>query len=270
MLLLGLTSSLRPHPGRRDPLPGSIPDLSWLSFLPGNLPSHPQLGPLPWREGGGKGVPGRGSGATFLRPSLQSLHTLRVVPTLASNTLRLQVPQPRSIAARGTRLLSPSKPLDARTCPPGPVSCHPTGALLPRFYLVLQAPSRAAWAPGQPRRRRARPGCVSCSSPGAGTAVPWPCPGFGVLRRDVPPARCSLLSAGMLASSRRLGSGPGRWRVVIGLHHWQPFLYKLIKENTGKNQTSRDGVTSFVLCGRGKRGSGRDEDAAITAQSIAR
>lgn len=52
----------------------------------------------------------------------------------------------------------------------------------------------------------------------------------------------------------RLGSGLGWWRVVISLRHLQPFLYKLIKENTGK-KPARMGVTSFVLRGRGKVGS---------------
>lgn len=76
------------------------------------------------------------------------------------------------------------------------------------------------------------------------------CAGVCCLHSAPPPAP----SPGMLAPSWRLGSGLGRWRVVIGLHHLQPFLYKLIKENTGKRKTkpSRDGVTSFVLGGRGK------------------
>lgn len=176
-----------------------------------------------------------------------------VVPPLAPKPLWLQVPQPRSITVRGTWLLSPQKPLDVRACPPGPVPCHLMGATLPQSCLVLQAPLGASQALGQHQHCCAWPESIPCSSPGAGTVVSCACPGFGVLCWGVPPAWCSPTcpSPGTLAPSWQLGSGLGRWRVVISLHHLQPFLYKLIKENTGK-KPSQDGVASFVFHGMGK------------------
>lgn len=74
-----------PDWGRGIPFPGSIPALSQLSFLSGNLPSHPQLWPVLWREGDGKGVPGLGSGAAFLRPLVQSPYP-RGCPTSGPKT----------------------------------------------------------------------------------------------------------------------------------------------------------------------------------------
>lgn len=265
LLLLGLTSSPRPHPGRRDPLPGSIPDLSRLSFLPGNLPSHPQLWPLPWQGGGGKGVPGPGSGATSLRPSLQSLYSQGRSPSGLQHPPVADPPAPERRSERDSAPF-PLKALGCvglsarpRVLPP---PCHGSASCFKHLR-------------GQPGLRASTD--VAVRGLGVFPALPpaqeprCPAPAqvlgcyVGMCRpHGAPP------SAGMLASSWRLGSGPGRWRVVSGLRHLQPFLYKLIKENTGKNQTSQDGVTSFVLCGRGKRESGRDKDAAITAQSITR
>lgn len=106
-------------PGRGGgiPLPGSVPALSQLSFPSGNLPSHPQLRPAPRREGGGKGVPGPGSGGTFLRPSLQSLYPRGCPTSGAQNPPIAGPPAPEHRSQRDSAPFPP-KPLDVRACPP--------------------------------------------------------------------------------------------------------------------------------------------------------
>lgn len=137
----------------------------------------------------------------------------------------MQVPRPRSVAARGTLLLSP---------PPNPFDVG---------------------APGQPRCRRWWPGHSFCSHPPGPGARCLRCSGFW----GAAPARGSPPAPGW-----QPGSGLSWWRVVISLRHLQPFLYKLIKEKWKKKNTnkhSQDGVTLFF---GGEGGAGRDGTVVLS------
>lgn len=233
----GLSPPHVPSRGGGIPLPGSIPALSCPSFPSGNLPSHPQLWPVLRREGGGKGVPGPSSGAAFLRPLLQSLYPRGSPTSSPENPL---VAGPPALEHRSERDSAPSPPpqkaLNARARPPVPNPCHPDGSpfatALPRALSTFRGTRGSGLAPTLLSMARAYsllfPQCRDCGA----LCLPrfWGARPVHSLC-GAPPA-CP--SAGMLAPGWRLGSGLGRWRVVISLRHLQPFLYKLIKENTGK------------------------------------
>lgn len=237
----GLISSPRPPAGAvGSPSPApSLPSLTSPSRQDNSLPI-PSSGPCR----GGKEVV-RGFLAPAPDPPFSVLCSRAFTPPGLSHLrspkpLRLQVPQPRSIAARGTRLLSPKNPWMRGLVPPDPVPCHPTGPPLPQFCLVLRAlffwgggdiPGSGGSAPTSP--------CVawvySLHFPRVrGPRCPAPAQVLGCYAGVCRLTRCSpdLPLAGDAAPPGwRPGSGLGRWRVVLGLRHLQPFLYKLIKEN---------------------------------------
>lgn len=103
--------------GSPSPAP-SLPSLVSPSRQETSLPI-PSSGPCR----GGREV-ARGFLAPVLKPLFSVLcsraFTPRVVPPPAPEPLRLQVPQPRSIAARGTRLLFPKSPWMRGLVPPAP------------------------------------------------------------------------------------------------------------------------------------------------------
>lgn len=111
-------------PSRREGTPCPAPPLPCLCTSSRQGPPFPSpaLARARW-EGGGKGVPDPGSGAAFLRPLLQSPSPGTVSPP-APKALWLQVPQPRSITAGGTWLLSP-RPLGHVGSAPRPHALPP-------------------------------------------------------------------------------------------------------------------------------------------------
>lgn len=172
--------------------------------LPSSAPSRqerslpiPSSAPCPAR---GEVARGRGPGPAPEPPLSVLCSSASIpgrVPPPALETLRVRVPQPRSIAARGTRLLSPN-PLGCPGSSPQPcaLSPHGTSRGIPGSAVAVGGcrwPGSLPCRPPRCRDRAARflggsPGM--CRPPGAPHVLGW-----------------------------RPGSGLGRGRVGISLGH---------------------------------------------------